>query len=398
VRVRSSGTNRIVDVACESTSRQLAADFCNTLAQEYIDQNLEARWKSTEYTGQWLTKQLEDLKINLEKQEEQLQGYARATGLVFTDEKNDVQQANLVDLQKELSAAQADRIAKQSKYEMASSSPTTALPDLLDDATLKDSQKALADLQTKLAQLTVTFTPNHTEVRRVQAEITAIEATLERSRNNVLTRVRKEFEAAQRREALLLTAYTAQARLLSGKAEETAHYNLLKREVDATRPALRDAPPAAQGSEHRERAAREQHPRGRHGGNTYRALQAERPAAHHRGLLFGLILGVAFAVMRERADRTLQDPGDVTYYLGLPELGVVPVGDLLEPAKAKTALRSPTLALKSGDASKRGSFDTRVEMISFRQKQSAAGRIVSDDADVDSLFAQKTESVRGFSS
>ena len=45
------------------------------------------------------------------------------------------------------------------------------------------------------------------------------------------------------------------------------------------------------------------------------------------GLLFGMVLGVGFAVVRERADRTLQDPGDVTYYLGVPELGVVPVGD-----------------------------------------------------------------------
>ena len=94
-KVRSSGTNRIVEVSCDSTNAQIAADFCNTLTQEYIDQNLEARWKTTEYTGQWLTKQLQDLKVKLEKQEEELQAYARATGLVFTDEKNDVQQANL---------------------------------------------------------------------------------------------------------------------------------------------------------------------------------------------------------------------------------------------------------------------------------------------------------------
>src|SRR5436190_6742968 len=40
VRVRSSGINRIVDALCESTSPQVAADFCNTLATEYIEQNL----------------------------------------------------------------------------------------------------------------------------------------------------------------------------------------------------------------------------------------------------------------------------------------------------------------------------------------------------------------------
>ena len=44
------------------------------------------------------------------------------------------------------------------------------------------------------------------------------------------------------------------------------------------------------------------------------------------GLLFGVMAGIAFAVLRERADRTLQDPGDVAYYLGVPELGVIPIG------------------------------------------------------------------------
>ena len=47
------------------------------------------------------------------------------------------------------------------------------------------------------------------------------------------------------------------------------------------------------------------------------------------GLAFGLMAGIAFAVMRERANRTLQDPGDAAYYLGLPELGVIPAGTML---------------------------------------------------------------------
>ena len=85
--MRSSGTNRIVEVSTDSTSGQIAADFVNTLATEYIEQNLEARWESTEHTGEWLTRQLQDLKVKLEKSEEELQSYARSTSLVFTDEK-----------------------------------------------------------------------------------------------------------------------------------------------------------------------------------------------------------------------------------------------------------------------------------------------------------------------
>ena len=42
------------------------------------------------------------------------------------------------------------------------------------------------------------------------------------------------------------------------------------------------------------------------------------------GLLSGLFLGVAFVVMRERADRTLQEPGETPFWLNIPELSVIP--------------------------------------------------------------------------
>lgn len=45
------------------------------------------------------------------------------------------------------------------------------------------------------------------------------------------------------------------------------------------------------------------------------------------GLFAGLVFGAGFVVMRERADRTLQDPGDAEFYMGLPELGIIPRAD-----------------------------------------------------------------------
>src|SRR5712692_2726197 len=65
VHVKSSNTNRIVDVFCDSNDPKLAAEFANTLANDFIEQNLEARWKATERTGEWLTRQLQGLKTKL---------------------------------------------------------------------------------------------------------------------------------------------------------------------------------------------------------------------------------------------------------------------------------------------------------------------------------------------
>ncbi len=390
VRARATGTNRIVELSCDSTNPQVAADFCNTLTREFIDQSLEARWKTTEYTGQWLTKQLDDLKIKLEKQEEDMQSYARATGLVITAEKNDAHQTQLTAIESELSAARADRISRQSKYEMASSSPPSALPEVLDDPALKASQSVLADLKAKLAQLSVTFTPQHAEVRKVRAQIASIESSLDASSASILTRVRNDFDAAQRRERLLESTYQSQLRLVSSKAEALAHYNLLKRDVDATRllyetllQRLKEASIAA--------AMR---------ASNIRVVDAALvPGAPYKpdvlraiaaGLLFGGIVGIAFAIVRERRDRTLLEPGDVSYYLGLQELGVVPVGTLMEAHQAK---KLPQLTPGFGGESI-GALNSaeRVELISFHQKTSLLAE--SFRTTLTSILFSKSESER----
>ncbi len=371
LRVRSSGTNRIVEVSTDSTNPAVAAAFVNKLSEEYIQQNLEARWMSTEHTGQWLTNQLQDLKLKLEKSEEQLQSYARATGLVFTDEKNNVEEAKLADLQKELSQAQSDRMSKQSKYEMAAASPVGAVPDVLDDSSLRDSQTALDDLKSKLAQMRVTFTPNHQDVKRLQAQITSMEAAQENDRSNILTRIRNEYQAAQRREKLLLASYTQQARLVSEEAEKAAHYNLLKREVDTSRllyenvlEKLKEASIAS--------ALR---------ASNIRVVDAAEPSnAPYKpdvsqstivGLLFGLFLGVGFVVMRERADRTLQDPGDTAFYLNLPELGVVPLGSTQVNLPNSKRLGAPLNLLPgNGKTAEASAIDDPIELMTWNHKSS----------------------------
>ena len=110
----------------------------------------------------------------------------------------------------------------------------------------------------------------------------------------------------------------------------------------------------------------------------------------------GWSLGIAFAVLRERADRTLQDPGDVTYYLGVPELGVVPCrsGNLLDAV----ALQEADAALNVAVARRRPADPSTQRRDDFVGSEDvAAGRIVPNDAHLDSLLARRTASVRACS-
>jgi capsular exopolysaccharide synthesis family protein len=364
LKVRAQPNTRLVEILCDSTDPDLAADFANSLTGEYIEQNLNARWQTAQHTGEWLTRQMEDVRIKLEKSEDALQAYARETGLLFTAEKDNVADQKLKQLQDELSKAQADRVARQSRYELATRASADSIAEVLDDANLKDIQGKLTDLRRQLAELSSSYTPAHPKVKKVEAQIATLEATLERTRTNILNRIRNDFESAQRRERLLSADYAAQARLMSSQADQVSHYNILKREVDTNRQLydniLQKVKEAGVASALRASNVRvvdaAAPPKAPYKPNLYQNTAL--------GLCSGLFLGIVFVVFRERADRTIQEPGDINLYLGLQELGLIPSASS-DPMRRIAEKQSKSKALSLSNSAQ------SVELAVWQRKPSA---------------------------
>jgi polysaccharide biosynthesis transport protein len=324
LKISPEANTRLIEIRYDSTDPQLAADFVNTLTAEFVQQNVESHWKTTQQTGEWLTRQMEDVRIKLEKSDDQLQRYAHASGLLFTSEKDNVAEEKLRQLQEELTKAQADRDASQSKYELVSTASPDSLPEVLDDATLKEYQVKLTDLRRQLAEISSSLTPAHPAVKKVQAEVTTLESALDKERTNIIQRIRNEFVAAQRRERLLAGNYASQAQLMSEQAAKVTHYNILKREVDTNRQ-LYDS--MLQNVQQASMTAAL-------GASNVRVVDSAQPPAHPYkpslisnsalGLLAGAFFAIALVVIQERADRTIRDPGNTTIYLDVPELGAIP--------------------------------------------------------------------------
>jgi succinoglycan biosynthesis transport protein ExoP len=100
VRIRSVGQTRILEISVDSTNPRTASDFANLLVNEFQEQNMEARIQALQRTSQWLTRQLEEMRVKLERSEDELQSYARKSGLMFTADKNTVSEERLSQLQK----------------------------------------------------------------------------------------------------------------------------------------------------------------------------------------------------------------------------------------------------------------------------------------------------------
>jgi len=341
----------IIQLTCDSTDPKIASDFLNTLSDEFINQKLRSRLQTNQRTGEWLELQLQELKVNLEKSEEKLQDYGRATGLMFTSEKDSsVAEERLHQLQADLSEAQADRVAKQSKYEVAKSAPVESLPQVLDDGTLRDLQSKLTELRSQLAELKVSLTPAHYRVQRLDAQIGELEAAFERGRSNIIGGIANQYEDAKRREELLSQDYAAQTRLVSDQGDKVSHYGFLNREAETSR----------QLYEAMLQKVKEYSIASAITANNVNIIDPARPpAAPYKpdiymyamlGLATGIFLGFLLIMRQEKADRSIHSPTEAPLYLNVPELGVIlsAEADATLDAPADAHVRSIKSAIEFG--------------------------------------------------
>ncbi len=333
MNVAAARKSRIIEITCQSTDPVLAATVCDTIATEYIDQSLESRWQSAKHTGEWLGRQMQDMKLKLEKSEEQLQGYAAAMSLIVTGSKenrNNVSDEKLRQVQSELSAAEADRVAKQARYEMATSSRKESLGQVLDDQSLRTYDSKLSDLRKELADLATTLTPAHYKVKKVQAQIAELEASEKSARDRVVERIYNDYREAERREKLLSAQFGTQAALVSNEAGKLIHYNLLEREVETNRQLyeslLQKVKEAAIGAALRASNVRVVDP----AQVPKTPFSPDYRLASIVGLLLGLMSGVAVAVVQEKVSRSIEVPADALFYLNVPLLGAVPARSIDE--------------------------------------------------------------------
>src|SRR5205814_1717297 len=79
------------------------------------------------------------------------------------------------------------------------------------------------------------------------------------------------------------------------------------------------------------------------------------------GLMAGVFLGFVFVLVREQADRSIQQPGDSSQYLGIAELGVIPSE---RPAMLRSAHTNRTVTLEMTEP------EAKTELVTWQRQRS----------------------------
>lgn len=349
LKVKPIAHTRVLEATVESTDPQMASDFANTLAREFVSQNIESRWANTQTTSEWLKGELDEARTKLRSSEDALQRYAASSGLIFTDEATNVATERLQQLQQSLSAATADRIAKQSRYELAQKASPDTLGDVLNDGALRDTLAKINDTKRELAEVATAFQPESSKIQRPQAKLLSLQAAFNRQRSDIVTHIHNDYIESARKENLLNAAFKKQSLEVTGQDKKAIQYNILKRDVDSNRQLydtmLQQMKQASITSAIRAGNIRVVDPA------TIPVLPVTPnfPLNSALGLIAGLLGSISLVTLRERADRTIQKPGEIRLWADIAELGVIPsalrfdAGKLHWPQPSLTGRRVPAL-------------------------------------------------------
>ncbi len=360
--VRRIPNSHLLSVTFEGEDPQLAALIVNTHLQNYVEQNFRSRYEATTQASNWLSSELEELRIKVQKSEDTRIAYERQNQIWSIDEKHSLASQKLADVGKDLNAAQTDLVEKQAMAQLAHSSKVESIPPVHDSPVVQELIKRQNELNEQYADALSQFGPNYPRVQRLKIRLDDVSKELAQEEQRIVARIDAEYANAQNRVQLLSQALEKQKSEENDNAEKLVQYNILKHDAEANKQLydglLQKLKEAGITAGLRSSNIRVVDP----------ALVPTHPSRPQRArnimlaFLVGLVGGVGLAFFREYLDNTVKSPDDIETLTGLPSLAVVPAfGDMNgHSSRAKLAKDSDFLT----------SPEMRVELVAHTQPKS----------------------------
>jgi polysaccharide biosynthesis transport protein len=332
---------RLVEVIFNTPDGKLSQDLANAHAAGFIQMILENRFSLTKEAKDFLGARLADLREKVQQAETKLNRFRQEHGVVSFEKGENIAVDRLVDLNKVLTKARADRIEAESLFQMTRNKNTEYLANVLTNPLIQQIKGNLATMEAEKGRLLSIFTPEHPRMQELNQQIAEARRGLRAEIGNIVRGVESSYTAARAREdSLEKEAKTQQAAALSLK-EVGVDYAVLNEEVVVNRGLYENVLKRL----HETNVANDLA-----ASNMQIVQRAELPSSPSSpnwtrnmmlAAILGLLLAVGVAFFLEYMDSTVNTPQSVWAAVSLTTLGVVPHLSSL-PVKYRTgALQRP---------------------------------------------------------
>ncbi|MDQ3197035.1 MAG: polysaccharide biosynthesis tyrosine autokinase [Pseudomonadota bacterium] len=334
---------QLIKVSFEANDARLAAAAANATAEAYIQADLDARYKTSDKSGQLINEQLADLKTTLDASEKALQAYRDREGML--DNKSTVLGGSGRQME-ELTHRLVEARVRLSEAEQAygqvkagESSGHDSAPAVVKSPSVQQAKEAEAAAERKVAEFSQRYGPGHPNFEAARSDLSAAQANTRRQIQNLVASVAKEYQAARATEKTIEASLARSKGTIQDLNRKEIPLGVLEREAATNRQiyqaflsssketsAVRDA----QGSNARlvDLAVPETQP--------FRPAKRRIVAI---AVVLSLFLGIAVSLLMKTLRTTVKTSADVEKKLHHPFLAAMPV----LPRKGKRNVGRSTL-------------------------------------------------------
>jgi polysaccharide biosynthesis transport protein len=325
LEVTPNRNSMIINVSFISPSRQLSQDVVNHLMEEFVAWKMDQRMDSSGKARQYLMKQIDRAKINLEEAEEKQHQFARQAGIVSMDSRLNNVFRQLEDINASLGQAEADLISKETLYEQALKDGPESLPQVLNNQMINELKKEHAKLQSEYENLIEIFHEDYPDVKTIKSRMNSIDERVTSESGKIFNSIRHEYLSARNRFEVLQKNMEEKKQLALELNERATQYTIMSREVETNKAIYQSL---------LERAKEIESMAGISPSNIQVVDTASLPIFPAKpnvrrnmllAIVVGLMAGLGVAFLIEYFSDTITNPDQIMERFQIPILGVLPL-------------------------------------------------------------------------
>jgi succinoglycan biosynthesis transport protein ExoP len=320
-----TGTN-LVKIRFIHSDPELAQKVANTLAEVFVNNNLERSTATSTKAEDILAREIAKLQTQIKHDQEVQFNYAKAHNLpLVNDTAGNLDAVRLATLSGQLLDAQNARKNLQSQLQAARNEKDAfSVPDVNTSARVEKLRDRISNLKETRDALLTTYTPEWPAVQKINAQIEGLQAELDKAPGEILTAMQRRFEAAVAKENLLQRAYETQKATTTQGTRDQIDLLAMTRELETNRQNLNVL---------LQRQRELQVANGDRSNEVTIATYSRLPKAPigpprlrniFIAFLLSLVAGIGLAFLLDFLDDTVKSVEDVDRYIHLPALALIP--------------------------------------------------------------------------
>lgn len=226
--------SRLVSVAFRSRDPNLAALVANTMVDTFIERSHERKYETAVRETEWLTRQLDDLRGNIQKATQALASFQKDNAILDVNTDQSPTTAKLTELNRQLVQAKRERIQWEAALKTAQNMRPDAVPQVRDSEVNQQLVERLADTRAELSQMLAIYGHNNSAVRKLEAQAEELDHSIAAERERALAQLNASYTSALAQEEMTERALQ-QATASAGVMSRTMlQYDFLKKEVQTS--------------------------------------------------------------------------------------------------------------------------------------------------------------------